>query len=257
LDSTTPGGSLALRVGTAEASVRLGQPTRPWSERLPGDALALLAEHGLDARGVDCFAVNTGPGSLTGLRVGLATIQGLAFATGRPVVAVTAFEAVAEDALLSASGSPTAAWLGDSTCRGGQRLGIWLNAMRGEVFTSVFELDPALPDDPWRELEPASVGDPSLAAVLWRDRHGDNLLIEGDFDDGLAAPLNEAFPSARLRARPPLAAAVASVAHRRARQGRTARPHAVQPLYVRLPDAVLARNRKEQAARGDARVERS
>jgi len=258
LDSTTPGGSLALRVGALEASVRLGQAERPWSERLPGDVLALLAEQGLGPLDVDCFAVNTGPGSLTGLRVGLATIQGLAFAADRPVVAVTAFEAIAEDVALAVEAgcvSPTSKE--ESGQPGRRRLGVWLNAMRGEVFTSVFELDPTFSADPWRELESPAVAEPAAAAALWQERYrGCDLIIEGDVDDGLAEPLHAALPSARLRSRPPLAAAVASVANRRAGLGRVTRAHAVQPLYVRLPDAVLARTRREQAARGESSADR-
>ena len=75
----------------------------PHAERLPGDLLALLERHGLRPPDVDVFAVATGPGSFTGLRIGIAAIQGLAFATGRPVVGVSALEALAHAAVGSAA----------------------------------------------------------------------------------------------------------------------------------------------------------
>lgn len=55
----------------------------------------LLAENGIDRRTLDLFAVTRGPGSFTGVRIGLATMQGLALALGRPVCAMSTHEAVA------------------------------------------------------------------------------------------------------------------------------------------------------------------
>src|SRR5512142_3423403 len=58
----------------------------------------LLAETGTDRASIDLFAVTRGPGSFTGVRIGLATIQGLALALGRPVCAMSTHEAIAGDA---------------------------------------------------------------------------------------------------------------------------------------------------------------
>ena len=55
----------------------------------------LLAENGIDRKALDLFAVTRGPGSFTGVRIGLATMQGLALALGRPVCAMSTHEAVA------------------------------------------------------------------------------------------------------------------------------------------------------------------
>src|SRR5215212_1125377 len=54
----------------------------------------LLAENAVDRRGVDLLAVTRGPGSFTGVRIGLATMQGLAMAIGKPVCAMSTHEAI-------------------------------------------------------------------------------------------------------------------------------------------------------------------
>ena len=55
----------------------------------------LLAENAVDRRSLDLLAVTRGPGSFTGVRIGLATIQGLAMAIGKPVCAMSTHEAIA------------------------------------------------------------------------------------------------------------------------------------------------------------------
>lgn len=80
----------------------------------------LLAEAGVDRRDVELFATTRGPGSFTGVRIGLATIQGLALALGRPVCAMSTHEAIA---------------LGDPDPG---RIAIFDDAGRGEFYVSVF-----------------------------------------------------------------------------------------------------------------------
>jgi tRNA threonylcarbamoyladenosine biosynthesis protein TsaB len=65
------------------------------SERLWMEIESLLSSTGLSIDDVDLFAVCVGPGSFTGLRVGLAAVKGLAEATEKPVVGVTSLEAFA------------------------------------------------------------------------------------------------------------------------------------------------------------------
>lgn len=55
----------------------------------------MVSENGIDRHAVDLLAVTRGPGSFTGVRIGLATIQGLALAIGRPVCTMSTHEAVA------------------------------------------------------------------------------------------------------------------------------------------------------------------
>jgi tRNA threonylcarbamoyladenosine biosynthesis protein TsaB len=94
----------------------------PAAETLLPAIAELLAEAGLRLADVDAFAISIGPGSFTGLRVGLATLKGLAFGSGRPAVAVPTLAALAEDAP-PGEGAVVAA----------------LDARRGEVYAAAFD----------------------------------------------------------------------------------------------------------------------
>jgi tRNA threonylcarbamoyladenosine biosynthesis protein TsaB len=78
---------------------RLGLRSEPMakghSERLAGFARDTMAEAGLDFGAIDRIGVTAGPGSFTGLRVGLAFAQGLGAALDRPVVGVSSLDALA------------------------------------------------------------------------------------------------------------------------------------------------------------------
>ena len=65
------------------------------SETLMPMADALLQSTHLALSDIDCFAVNTGPGSFTGLRIGIAAVKGMAFALGKPCAAVSTLESMA------------------------------------------------------------------------------------------------------------------------------------------------------------------
>jgi tRNA threonylcarbamoyladenosine biosynthesis protein TsaB len=78
----------------------------------------LLTENQIDRRQLDLFAVTRGPGSFTGVRIGLATMQGLALALGKPVCAMSTHEAIAH---------------------GRARVAVWDDAGRGEFYASRYE----------------------------------------------------------------------------------------------------------------------
>jgi tRNA threonylcarbamoyladenosine biosynthesis protein TsaB len=81
----------------------------------------LLTESGIDRHEIDLFAVTRGPGSFTGVRIGLATIQGLALALGKPICAMSTHEAIA---------------LGEGN---NDNIVIFDDAGRGEYYISRFE----------------------------------------------------------------------------------------------------------------------
>ncbi len=68
---------------------RVGGSTRQFSESLMDMIDLCMKNLSLTMDDIDCLAVTAGPGSFTGLRVGLSTVKGLAYSTGKPVVAVS------------------------------------------------------------------------------------------------------------------------------------------------------------------------
>src|SRR6266508_280794 len=94
LDTTTRGGSCALARERAVLREEGSDATQPPAARLPGELIALLEHEDVTLADVDIFAVATGPGSFTGLRIGIATMQGLAVAMGKPLIGISAFDAL-------------------------------------------------------------------------------------------------------------------------------------------------------------------
>src|SRR4030095_9792978 len=104
LDTTTRRGSAALLRDGALLDCEVGDAARTYGERLPGDLMRLLDRQGLRIQEIDLFAVAAGPGSLTGMRIGIATMQGFAMANGRRMVGVSTLDALARSAEIGARG---------------------------------------------------------------------------------------------------------------------------------------------------------
>src|SRR4051812_16697438 len=96
LDTTTRSGSVALVEDDQVIAEQCGDATLSHAERLPSDVLRLLEHAGQPLGTIDLFAVAAGPGSFTGLRIGIATMQGLAFVKGRRMVSISSLEALAQ-----------------------------------------------------------------------------------------------------------------------------------------------------------------
>jgi tRNA threonylcarbamoyladenosine biosynthesis protein TsaB len=254
LDTTTKAGSCALWRDGALVEQRPGDATRTHAERLPGDLADLLAAHGLTVKDVDLYAVASGPGSFTGLRVGIATIQGLALVHDRKVVAVSALEALAQ--------------CGAAAVEGAKMAGGWMEAYRGEVFGALYRIAArsagmgagvsAEALATLEEIAAPAVASPGDLAAAWariiqddQDANSGEAVIIGDAVPSTRDAVIAALPasaSVQLLDTVPLAATIARIAH--AHPERATLPHAIVPLYVRRPDAELARDRRD---RGDAR----
>jgi len=231
LDTTTRAGSAALLDDDRILDEREGDPRRTHAERLPGEITALLDAHHVTFADVDLYAVACGPGSFTGLRIGIATMQGLAFVGGRRIVGVSALDALAH--------------AGSADLAPGAVVAAWMDAHRRDVFSALYRVQAApLYDEHRLEIiEGAAVDTP--AATLDRGRRhlsgapsfiGDGATLYGDV-------VVTAVPSARIVPMPLLAGTVGRLALRASRRGDAVDPAGLQPLYVRRPDAEVARER--------------
>ena len=226
LDTTTRAGSVAVVEDDRIVLQRGGDPARTHVERLPAEILSLLQDVGLTLPAVDVFAVAAGPGSFTGLRVGIATIQGLAFVQHRRVVALSALAALAH--------------AGSEELQAGAHVGAWMDAHRGEVFTALYRVADAPLGAQARlvEVDPAAVGAPASTIERWSAGPPVDLFI------GDGAVLYKETINSRVFASPLLAGTIGLMAVDRARAGETVDPAGVHPLYVRRPDVEIERERK-------------
>ena len=261
LDTTAREGSAAIVEDDRVIEVRRGDASRSHAERLPSELIALLEAHGLSFADVDVFAVASGPGSFTGLRIGIATIQGLAFTRARRVVAVSALEALAHTASVRDGGAGNrepGTWNREpgtgnrepetGNLEPGTLVVAWMDAFRREVFAATYRIANAPPFDPGRLriVEAAQVGAPADFLKTLRTVDSEcPIVFTGDGAVTYVEQIADAFPSAIVQPAGPIAGAIGLMALARARRGETIDPAAIQPLYVRRPDAEVARDARQ------------
>ena len=134
IDTTGASGSIALLkcgAGARDCEIIELVPLagRTYSAHLMPQISALLARHNLNKQTIDAFAAATGPGSFTGLRVGLSTVKALAEITLKPIAAVSMLEALAWSGTAS-----------DQDCAAHSDLPVIavLDAMRNEVYVGEY-----------------------------------------------------------------------------------------------------------------------
>jgi tRNA threonylcarbamoyladenosine biosynthesis protein TsaB len=167
----------------------------------------VLERAGVGLRDIDCFAAASGPGSFTGVRVGLACIKGLAEAAGKPAAAVSNLAALAT--------------FGTAPLRA-----VLLDARRGDVYGAVYDAGGGL-------VVPETVG--KLPEWLASLPSGELEFISTDF-----TVFGDALPIApRVTAPRALAGAVAQIAAARLARGEACDPAVLDANYVRRSDAEL------------------
>jgi len=125
IDTSTEACSAAIWIDGACRSQYALTP-QGHSERILPMCDELLAEAGMSLEQMDCLAFGRGPGSFTGIRVGTAVIQGIAFAVDRPVVAVSSLRALAQNAFSQ--------W-------GHKNIAAAIDARMNEVYWGLYQLD--------------------------------------------------------------------------------------------------------------------
>jgi tRNA threonylcarbamoyladenosine biosynthesis protein TsaB len=212
---------------------RRGERVPSHAERLPGAIIEALTAAGMTTRDVDVFCVIAGPGSFTGLRVGIAAIQGLALVHGRRVVALSALDVLGTAAALEAGPESIVA--------------AWMDGYRKEVFSTLYRVADAPPfgTDRLLPLAGAAAAAPRDTLDAWKAAGTMPSVIAGNGATLYAEVIGD---SARIVPHPELASIAARMAIARAAAGQTLAPAGVQPVYVRRPDVETAREARRAAA---------
>jgi tRNA threonylcarbamoyladenosine biosynthesis protein TsaB len=212
VDTTHEFGSLAILEGTEVLEEVLLHSPEGFGQVLFGRLAELLDRRGRKIQEMDCFAAASGPGSFTGVRIGLACVKGLAEAAGKLVAAVSNLEALA-------------------TFGTGQLRAVVMDARRGEVYGAVY-------NQRGEAILPETVM--PFTAWLLSLPEGEIEFVSSDFSPFAAARAGTRFERAGIATAPrALAAAVGRIACLRLRAGRAADPAAIDANYVRRSDAEL------------------
>lgn len=224
LDTTTREGSIVVARDRMLLDECAGDAARTHGERLPSDIMRALERAGIGLDDLDLLAVAAGPGSFTGLRVGIAAVQGLAMARSLRVVPVPTLEALAH----GADAGP------------GTLVAAWMDGQRGEVFAALY-------NDTGEEIVPAAAGAPDVILDAWRLPSDAAVIFVGDAAAEHRALIERHIgPGVQILTPARLARAVAAIAA--AQPDRAVLPHEIVPVYVRKSDAELARERRKGSA---------
>ena len=208
IDTTTPNGSLALAEGDTVIEEVLLHSSDGFGHSVFADIAALVSRCGVRLADIALFAAAAGPGSFTGVRVGLTAAKGFAAALGKPAAGISNLQALAS--------------LGE----GGRRAAV-LDARRGEIYGAVY-------DAGGRVLSPETVA--PFDAWLEALSDEETCFVFSDLTPFAAALGASRFAGARrITADRGLAGAVARLAWAQAKD-----PALLDANYVRKADAELA-----------------
>lgn len=185
----------------------------------------MLSHFGATVDEIDLFAASTGPGSFTGVRIGTATLKGLAFAKNTPCVGVSTLEALAENAVA----------VGGLICP-------VMNARRSQVYTALFRSDGHTLT---RLMPDSALAIAELDGLL--APYGEAVTLVGDGYDitkkGLSQTETRDLPS---RLRHQSAYSVAAVALRAYTRGEAVTDAALAVTYLRPSQAERERMEREK-----------
>lgn len=195
------------------------------SERLMSMVDRMLEDTGVALSSVEGFAVSIGPGSFTGLRIGIATMKGIALATGKPVAAVPTLRALAWNL-------PHAAY---PVCP-------LLDAKKKEVYAALYRVGAGSAE---QEMSETVIPLADLAG-----RISEPVVFTGEGANLFHHELLELFGSrshfAPLSATVPSAASVAELGRTALLAGERADASLLTPLYIRRPEAEVAWEKRRQ-----------
>ena len=222
VDTSTPTCTVGLVNGDGVLAESVDSSGQTHARHLMGMIDSTVSAAGIPVQDIDGFAVITGPGTFTGLRIGIGSIKGLAFALSKPVAGVTSLAALAAQADL-----PT------------KVICPVMDARRNEVYHGFYVSG---------KCEPQQVGKPRVAPPLELVK---NVHEPCQFIGNGARLYREMFEAAlgplAQFSRPSLdtiqAGTIAKLALKQFQKNETQDLHAVAPYYIRRSDAeVHARN---------------
>ena len=224
LDSTAVAASVSLcedRKLLADYTVNIGNTH---SETLLPMVEAVLKTAHVSVNDIDLFADSVGPGSFTGVRIGAATLKGLAFGKDRPCVGVSTLEALAYN-LIGFEGIACPV----------------MNARRSQVYNALFELDGE--HSPRRITPDRAIAISELEEQLLSESKP--IYLSGDgYDitrDGFSRIKTKITPAILI---PQNAYSVAMCAFEKFQSGEFTTDSALTPTYLRLSQAERERNEK-------------
>ncbi len=223
LDSAGLGCSVVVASGETVLGAESDTAMHGQAEKLFPMVDSVMHRAGLAASALDIIAVTVGPGSFTGIRIGLAAARGIAHATGAPVIGVTGFEAVAA----GLAGSSFGAGLGAGFIL------IALESRREDLYVQLFDhLRVALED-------PAATMPTALNERLNDIIGGAPLLVAGDAAQRAASNLSKRPDTVVAAGSAPDAAGVLrAVLCRWPLPAQSAKP---APLYLRPPHVTFSK----------------
>ena len=222
LDTSTLTGSVALVENGVVAAEMVARVRANHSEALLPMVDVVLARGERTLADVDLLAVGIGPGSFTGVRIGVALAKGLRLSTGKRLAGVRSLDAVAS-AAVGAEGIVASV----------------LDGRRGEVFVSAWNVDA---NGARRELLGAMNGAPeTMAAEVRRVCGDDRITLTGDLDVALWTRFETALGGASRRLPSVVGAPLARFIAHEAAAGRAVfdDDDSLEPAYVRGSDAKL------------------
>jgi len=219
LETTTIAGSVAILdeedglIGEVRININVAH-----AERLMPSIDWLLKSSRISIHDIDAFGISIGPGSFTGLRIGLSTVKGLSYATNKPIIPVLTLDAFAR----------TLPFCQHPIC-------IMLDARKNEVYTGLYEWK----DGMCEKIIPERAINPSVFLKEIKGKTvfaGDGVNIYKGLitdilrNDAVFAPQSKMSPSA---------SGVAEIALEKLKEGTTVDPVTITPFYIRKSEAEI------------------
>ena len=217
VDTATNSGGVALSRNSEVLGVIMMKTPMKYSDRLISNVDFLLGQLGVEIGQVDCFVTAHGPGSFTGLRIGLATIKGFAQSLGKPVIGLSTLECLAH-----------------RFRHAGPVIAPMIDARRQQVYTAIYETGE---DGPLRS-GPERVGTPSdiLKSI------GRSCIFTGDGAEMYFQTIKAILPDHQvIRSDNVILEGLCELAYRRYIKGEVLSAGELQANYIRPSDAEQGR----------------